>query len=157
MSQLNAAINLEIVMPEIVLLVAAFILLIAIPLTRQRAIAPGLALVAVVVAAYFVCTSWNQQQTGYFDMVVSDNFSLFGKIIFLLTCGTAVLLSRDLEGLVARLSGQARRGPARILRHDVDFHHRDDVHGVVGQPDGDFHRAGDHVAAALCPGRVPAR
>ncbi len=82
-------------MPELMLLVAAFIILLAAPLTRKRIISPALSLIAVMVSLYFVIVSWNQQETGYFDMVVCDNFCLFCKLIFLLTCGTAVLVSRD--------------------------------------------------------------
>lgn len=95
MSQLQAAINLEILLPEISLLAAAFLLLTVIPLTRQRTIAPILSLIAVVASFYFIYTMWNQQQTGYYNMVTCDNFCLFSKVIFLLTCTGAVLLSRD--------------------------------------------------------------
>lgn len=95
MSQLTAAINLKIVMPELALLVFAFIMLLVVPLTRKRAISPTLSIIAVLTSLYFVITSWNSQESGYFDMVVCDNFCLFCKLIFLLTCGTAVLLSRD--------------------------------------------------------------
>jgi NADH-quinone oxidoreductase subunit N len=95
MSQLSAAINLDIVMPELTLLVFAFVILIAVPFTRKRALSPSLSAMAVLVSLYFVCGSWNQQQSGYFDMVVCDNFCLFCKLIFLLTCGITVLLSND--------------------------------------------------------------
>lgn len=95
MSQLSAAISLKIILPELTLLVAAFLILLAVPLTRKRAIAPTLSLLAMIVSAYFVMTSWNQQESGYFGMVVCDNFSLFSKLIFLLTSGTTVLVSRD--------------------------------------------------------------
>ncbi len=95
MSQLNAAINLEILLPEISILVAAFLLLTIVPLSRQRAISPILSLISVLFSFYFVFTMWNQQQTGYFDMVTCDNFCLFSKVIFLMTCGGAILLSRD--------------------------------------------------------------
>lgn len=95
MSQLTAAINLKIILPELTLLAAAFIIILAAPLSRKRAVAPTLSLLAVTVAAWFVMTSWNQQESGYFGMVVCDNFCLFSKLIFLITCGTAVLVSRD--------------------------------------------------------------
>jgi len=95
MSQLTAAINLNIVMPEIALLVFAFVILLFAPLTRKRVVSPSLSLIAVLVSFYFVLTSWNSQESGYFDMVVCDNFCLFCKIIFLITCGSAVLVSRD--------------------------------------------------------------
>ena len=95
MPQLAAAINLEIVMPELTLLVFAFAMLLVVPLTRKRAISPALSILAVIVSAYFVVASWNQQGNGYFGMVICDNFSLFCKLIFLLTCGAAVLISHD--------------------------------------------------------------
>ena len=98
MSQMAAAINIGIIMPELALLVFAFAMLLAAPLTRKRAISPALSLVAVLVSAFFVVSSWNQQGNGYFGMVIGDNFSLFCKLIFLLTCGTTVLISRDYLG-----------------------------------------------------------
>jgi NADH-quinone oxidoreductase subunit N len=95
MSQLSAAINLDIIMPELALLVFAFLILLFAPLTRKRGISPTLAILAAMASLYFVFTSWNRQETGYFDMVVCDNFCLFCKMIFLITCGSAVLVSRD--------------------------------------------------------------
>jgi NADH-quinone oxidoreductase subunit N len=95
MSQLGAAINLKIVMPELALLVFALIILLAVPLTRKRFLSPTLAIIAVLTSLYFIFISWNRQETGYFDMVVCDNFCLFCKLIFLLTCGAAILVSRD--------------------------------------------------------------
>ena len=82
-------------MPELTLLVFAFAMLLVVPLTRKRAISPALSILAVIVSAYFVVASWNQQGNGYFGMVICDNFSLFCKLIFLLTCGAAVLISHD--------------------------------------------------------------
>lgn len=82
-------------MPELALLVFAFLMLLFVPLTRKRIISPTLALIAVLASLYFVFVSWNRQETGYFDMVVCDNFCLFCKLIFLITCGAAVLVSRD--------------------------------------------------------------
>jgi NADH-quinone oxidoreductase subunit N len=95
MSQLTAAINIEIIMPELALLVFAFVMLVAAPLNRKRIVSPTLSILAVLASLYFVISLWNCQQTGYFGMVVCDNFALFCKLIFLLTCGTAVLISRD--------------------------------------------------------------
>ena len=73
MPQLTAAINLKIIMPELALLVAAFIILLAAPLTRKRIISPALSLIAVMVSLYFVIVSWNQQETGYFDIYPSSD------------------------------------------------------------------------------------
>ncbi|MEE9443715.1 MAG: NADH-quinone oxidoreductase subunit N [candidate division Zixibacteria bacterium] len=95
MSQLSAAINLNILLPEITLLAAAFILLIFIPLMRQRIFSVVLSIIAVLVSLMFVVKSWNNPQSAYFGMVVCDNFSLFCKAIFLFTCGSVVMLSRD--------------------------------------------------------------
>ena len=87
--------NLEIIMPELTLLVFAFAMLLVVPLTQKRAISPALSILAVLVSTYFVVSLWNQQGNGYFGMVICDNFSLFCKLIFLLTCGAAVLISHD--------------------------------------------------------------
>lgn len=82
-------------MPELSLLVFALFILVAAPLTRKRAFAPTLSMAAVLVSFYFVTVSWNQQETGYFGMVVCDNFCLFCKLVFLFTCGGAILISRE--------------------------------------------------------------
>jgi NADH-quinone oxidoreductase subunit N len=95
MSQLGAAININIITPELTLLVFSFIILVFLPLVRGRSLAPVFSFAAVLVSFFFVVKSWNQGESGYFDMVLCDNFCLFCKIIFLLTCGTAVLLSHD--------------------------------------------------------------
>ena len=94
MSQL-AAINVGIIMPELTLLVFSFAILIFVPLLRKHTVAPTLALLAVAVSFLFVVMSWNKQTSGYYDMVICDNFCLFCKVIFLVTCGLAVLLSHD--------------------------------------------------------------
>jgi len=94
MSQL-AAINIGIIMPELTLLVFSFALLLFIPLLRKHSIAPALALVAVAISFLFVLMGWNKPMSGYYDMVICDNFCLFCKMIFLISCGLTVLLSHD--------------------------------------------------------------
>lgn len=101
MPQLSAAINFEIILPELTLLVFAFALLLIAPLHRKSAVSPTLSLLAVLVSGYFVITSWNHQESAYYGMVICDNFCLYCKLIFLITCGSAVLVSRDY--LVRRL------------------------------------------------------
>ncbi|MCK5125947.1 MAG: NADH-quinone oxidoreductase subunit N [candidate division Zixibacteria bacterium] len=95
MPQLDAAININIVLPEISLLIASFLLLTIVPLAKQRIISSIISLASVAVSLYFIYAMWNHQQTGYFGMVTCDNFCLFSKVIFLITCGGAVMLSRD--------------------------------------------------------------
>ena len=102
MSPISAEINLNMLMPEIILLAAAFLLLLAAPLTRQRAISISLSLLSVLAAFYFALIQWNHPQIGYFEMVVADNYTLFCKVIFLLTCGSAMLISRDYLALRGR-------------------------------------------------------
>lgn len=98
MSQM-ASIDLSIIMPEIVLLVFSFIILVAAPFLRRRHFGSALALAGLVISFIFVITAWNNPRTGYFDMVTSDNFALFTKAIFLLVCGLVVMLS---HGWLAR-------------------------------------------------------
>jgi NADH-quinone oxidoreductase subunit N len=102
MPKLSAAVNIEIILPELTLLAFAFLLLLAAPLHRKSAVSPSISLLAVAVSGFFVLTSWDNQASAYFGAVVSDNFCLFGKLIFLITCGTTVLASRDY--LVRRLN-----------------------------------------------------
>ncbi len=92
---MDASINLGLIAPEISLLITAFVILLAVPLTRTQNVAAYLSLAGIVVSFYFVLDCWNLQQTGYFDMVVCDNFSVFAKAIFLIACGTGILLAQD--------------------------------------------------------------
>lgn len=86
---------LGIISPEISILIAAFVLLIMAPSKMGRALAPAVSLAGLAVSLYFVMTSWNMQASAYFDMVLCDNYCLFAKVIFLITCSLAVLLSRS--------------------------------------------------------------
>lgn len=95
MTQLGAGIDLKIIMPEALLLVFAFLILVAVPLRKKNLFSPSLAILAVLASFIAVITLWGQPRTGYFDMVVSDNFALFAKLIFLLTGFGGILLSRE--------------------------------------------------------------
>ncbi|MDD4051732.1 MAG: proton-conducting transporter membrane subunit, partial [candidate division Zixibacteria bacterium] len=94
MSQM-AAIDVSILMPEITLLVFSFAILLLTPLLKPRAWAPGMALAGMAISFVFVITGWDNQRTGYFDMVLCDNYALFAKVIFLIAGGLVVMLSHD--------------------------------------------------------------
>lgn len=92
---LNAMIDYSLILPELTLLVFAFAILLFAPLARRAWIAPAVASVAMALALAMVCTLWGQTRSGFFGMVVLDNFGLFCKIIFLLAGGMTCLLSHD--------------------------------------------------------------
>ena len=90
-----AAIDFSILMPEISLVVFSFAILLLTPFLKRHAWAPGMALAAMAVSFVFVVAGWDNQRSGYFDMVISDNFALFAKAIFLIAGGLTVMLSHD--------------------------------------------------------------
>jgi NADH-quinone oxidoreductase subunit N len=95
MSHVGANIDLSLVLPETALLAFAFLMLIAVPLRKNNLIAPAVAILAIVVSLVMVLFSWDRQQSGYYDMVICDNFAQFCKLIFLFVTGATVLMSRD--------------------------------------------------------------
>jgi len=90
-----ADINFNIIMPELALLMFSFIIFMFAPLVRKQSAGMLVALIGVIVAIVFAFSGWNNPQGGYFGMVIADNFAVMAKIIFLLACGTAILLSHD--------------------------------------------------------------
>jgi len=89
------AINWSSIGPELILSLTAMGLLILNVLANQgakRAI-PYLSLAGIAVAFVFCLRLWGGSEYAFHGMVVVDNYSLFFKIIFLLTAALTVLMS----------------------------------------------------------------
>ncbi len=89
------AINWSVIGPELILSVTAMGLLLLNALSRKagREAVPYLSLAGIAAALWFSISFWGQPQYGFNAMVVQDNYSLFFKIIFLVTAGLTTLMS----------------------------------------------------------------
>ncbi len=88
-------INWNAIGPELTLSITAMGLLILSVLAKPstRGAIPYLSLGGVVVALLLCLTLWGNPEYAFNRMVVTDNYALFFKIIFLITTGLTVLMS----------------------------------------------------------------
>jgi NADH-quinone oxidoreductase subunit N len=89
------AISWNVIGPELILSLTAMVLLLLIGLAKKavRGAIPYLSLAGVIIALFFCFSLWGQSQYAFNRMVVLDNYSLFFKVIFLLTAGLTILMS----------------------------------------------------------------
>ncbi len=89
------AINLAVVMPEILLSCIAMVLLLVnvfVP-GNNKAYLGYLSIIGLAVTAASVVNGWGPSVSAFNGAVVQDNFATFFKIIFLVSAGLAVLIS----------------------------------------------------------------
>lgn len=94
-AQLFQTINLNVIMPEIILSVFGMALLLVnvfVP-SKSKLYLAWLSLIGVVAAGYAAIAGWGTTVSSFSDSVVQDDFAIFFKIIFLLAAGLAVLIS----------------------------------------------------------------
>ncbi len=94
-AQLFQTINLNVIMPEIILSVLGMALLLVnvfIP-SKSKTYLVWLSLIGIVLAGFTTVTGWGSNITSFNGSVVQDNFAMFFKIIFLVAAGLAVLIS----------------------------------------------------------------
>jgi NADH-quinone oxidoreductase subunit N len=89
------SIDLGLILPEIALVVASFVLLAVACSKRLSPGAPWLTLAAYVVVLWLVIGQWNNQGSGFGDMVLCDNFGIMFKLIFVVTSIITILLAQD--------------------------------------------------------------
>jgi NADH-quinone oxidoreductase subunit N len=91
----------QLIMPEVILTLfacAALVLDVMLPRKRKQPVAwvslagVGLALVSLSIV-YFDVASKGEPRTGFFNMLVIDNYAVVFKLIFLLGAGLSILLS----------------------------------------------------------------
>ena len=95
MNIVTPAINWSAIGPELILSLTAMALLLITVLAKKgakRAI-PYLSLAGIVLALLLCVSLWGKSAYAFNRMVVLDNYSLFFKIIFLITAGLTVLMS----------------------------------------------------------------
>ncbi|MGA2956245.1 MAG: NADH-quinone oxidoreductase subunit N [Thermodesulfobacteriota bacterium] len=89
------AVNWSVIGPELILSLMAMLLLLVNVLAKKAAggVIPYLSLAGVIIALFFCISLWGQSQYAFNRMVVQDNYSLFFKVIFLITAGLSILMS----------------------------------------------------------------
>lgn len=88
-------IRFDVIGPEIILSVAALVLMLLSALAKggARSSMPYLSLAAVGIAIAYSLSLWGANGEAFNHMVVLDYYSLFFKILFLMTTGLTILLS----------------------------------------------------------------
>ncbi|HSR11483.1 MAG TPA: NADH-quinone oxidoreductase subunit N [Thermodesulfobacteriota bacterium] len=95
MNMVISAVEWNVIGPEIILSVTAMALMLIAVLFKKaaREAIPYLGLAGIAAALLLCSRSWGETGYAFSQMVVQDNYSLFFKIIFLLTAGMTILLS----------------------------------------------------------------
>lgn len=78
------SIDLGLLGPELVLLVAASLILIFIGFRKMNYWAPVIAVVGMIVSFYLAVGQWNQHSSGFAGLLTCDSFGVMFKLIFLL-------------------------------------------------------------------------
>ncbi|MBI4495772.1 MAG: NADH-quinone oxidoreductase subunit N [Deltaproteobacteria bacterium] len=89
------AVNLTVIGPELVVSITALVLLLLNALAKDgaRGAIPYLSLAGIAGALLLCFGLWGRGEYAFGQMVVLDNYSLFFKIVFLLTAAFTILLS----------------------------------------------------------------
>ncbi|PKK82193.1 MAG: NADH-quinone oxidoreductase subunit N [candidate division Zixibacteria bacterium HGW-Zixibacteria-1] len=96
----SASLNFGIIAPEIVLLIAGMIILLIGNFLRDKAVLSYFSIAALAVALIPTIRQWNDPQSGFFGMVMIDNFAVLFNIIFITAGIITLLMARSY--LVAR-------------------------------------------------------
>jgi len=89
-----ASISLNIIAPEIALLIAAFIILVTAYVKNISRFAPYMAALGMVFSLIFSVNQLHHPNSGYFGMITSDDFSAVFKIIFIVSSFVILLMAR---------------------------------------------------------------
>ncbi len=103
---MNITENIRFITPEIILLVAAIIILILSLFVSNKNILGVLALSAVVVASLYLPQSRKTDTTLFFNMLTNDSFSLFFKQISLFITSIVILFSMGYKELSEKTIGE---------------------------------------------------
>lgn len=96
-AQLFQMINVNVIMPEIILSVLGMALLLVnvFSPSKSKSYLVWLSLIGIVGAGFVAVSGWGSQITSFNDSVILDNFGIFFKLIFLVAAGLAVLISEQ--------------------------------------------------------------
>ncbi len=89
------SLNLVVLAPQFVIIVAALAVLLADLFwgERQKTLAGWLSLMGVVVSAAMMLATWGREASSFQSLAVADGYSLFLNLVFLITAGLAILIS----------------------------------------------------------------
>ncbi|HDL04298.1 MAG TPA: NADH-quinone oxidoreductase subunit N [candidate division Zixibacteria bacterium] len=90
----SAALNFKLIAPEIVLLAVGMLILLLGNFIKNRAALAYVTIAGFIVALILAVQQWNSPQTGFFGMVLIDNFSVLFNIIFIIAGILTVLMAR---------------------------------------------------------------
>lgn len=96
----SAVISFDLIAPQIILIGVASLILIFGNLIKIRILMAYLSLGALIAALIVTLSHWGQPQSGFFGMLMVDNFSIFCNIIFLTAGIIGLLMARNY--LIAR-------------------------------------------------------
>lgn len=86
------SIDLTLILPEIVLLIGFFVVLVTACSRRLMSSAPAVAFITYVVSLWLALGQWNQEATGFAGMVTCDNFGVMMKVIVTVASLVCLLL-----------------------------------------------------------------
>jgi NADH-quinone oxidoreductase subunit N len=89
------SLNLVVVAPQFVIIVAALVVLLA-ELFRgeeQKTLPAWLSLAGVVISAAVMLVTWGREASSFQNMAAADGYSLFLNLVFLTTAGLSILIS----------------------------------------------------------------
>ena len=89
------AVNWNVIGPELILSITAMLLLLVNALSGKaaRGAIPYVSLAGVILVLLLCFSLWGGTEYAFNGMVVQDNYSLFFKVIFLITAGMTTLMS----------------------------------------------------------------
>lgn len=90
----SASIDFGLIAPEIALLVGAFVILLT-GFIKNNGLSPFMAVAALIVSGILASNQFGLNQSGFWGMVVCDNFGIAFKMIFVFTSLLATLLARN--------------------------------------------------------------
>ncbi len=97
--------NFGLLAPELALAISAVVLILADLFTQKKGALPVIALLGIIVSG-ILAVSQTGEGRGFNGMLLSDNFAIFFKILFLAAAGIVVLSSIDYVMKLRRLHGE---------------------------------------------------
>jgi NADH-quinone oxidoreductase subunit N len=99
--------NLELILPEVVLAGTAIAVILLDLIIRRKAVLAAVGIAGLVVAAGFTITMWDGgTQSIWNDLLAVDNYALFFKLLFLGLAALVILVSTDYVAKFARFQGE---------------------------------------------------
>ena len=92
--------------PELAIAGLAALVIVLDLLLRNKSLVAGVALVGLLVPAYFAAKLWGIHETAFNGILIVDNFSIFFKFLFLGVAGLIILASQRTMQTLGRFAGE---------------------------------------------------